>query len=165
MVYSRMVILVVEDSVDDRRLFERAVSECGSAWDLRLVSNGAGAMDYLRHRGSYTEAGASPEPNLILVDLDLPRMGGFAVCNEIKGDPLLRRIPVIIVSDSCAWEDAVDCYDLGANAYVSKPSTLTGTVDFLRALASFWCEQAWLPNSGQAFRPATSGASAFSGKS
>ena len=106
------------------------------------VSDGAEAMAYLRHQGKYA---AAPRPHLVLLNLNLPRKDGRAVLSDMKSDPVLRRIPVVIFSTSQATKDIERSYELGANSYVSKPPTLAAWVSAVKLLKDFWTGCACLP--------------------
>jgi CheY-like chemotaxis protein len=140
-----ITILMADDDPDDRMLTRDAFIESRLANDLRFVTNGEELMDYLRQRGTYSTAAAAPRPDVILLDLNMPRMSGREALQEIKGDPNLRRIPVIILTTSKAEEDVYRSYDLGANCYIQKPVTFDSLVEVVRALGTFWFQIVTLP--------------------
>ena len=109
-----ITILMADDDDDDRRLTREALLEGRLANDLRFVENGEELMDYLRHHGKYA-ATEVPRPGLILLDLNMPRKDGRTVLKEIKSDPELRQIPVVVLTTSQADEDIFKSYDLGVN--------------------------------------------------
>jgi len=135
-------ILLVDDNPADLDLTIDALAQ--SAWptNVSTVSDGAEAMAYLRHEGKYATA---TRPHLVLLDLNLPRKDGRAVLADMKSDPALRRIPVVIFSTSQAAKDIERCYELGANSYVSKPPTLADWVSAMKLLKDFWIGCACLP--------------------
>ena len=135
-------ILLVEDNPADRDLTIEALSQ--SLWpsNVSTVIDGADAMAFLRREGQYNTA---TRPNLVLLDLNLPRKDGRSVLAEMKSNAALRRIPVVIFSTSQAPLDVERCYDLGANSYVSKPSTLQDWMTSVKLLKEFWIGCACLP--------------------
>ena len=139
-----ITILMADDDEDDRRLTREALLEGRLANDLRFVENGEELMDYLRHQGKYTGVEA-PRPGLILLDLNMPRKDGRTVLKEIKSDPELRQIPVVVLTTSHADEDIFKSYDLGVNSYIVKPVTFEALVDILQTLEKYWFEIVELP--------------------
>jgi len=131
-------ILMADDDAEDRLLAKEAMAKCHMDQDLHFVKNGEELMDYLNHRGDYIDAKLFPFPNLILLDLNMPKMDGRTALNCIKGDPNLRSIPVVILTTSTAAEDMAKSYDLGANSYISKPSDFGGLVATMKVLAQYW---------------------------
>ena len=140
-----ITILMADDDPDDRMLTRDAFVESRLANDLRFVTNGEELMDYLHRRGPYSDAAAAPRPDVILLDLNMPRKSGREALREINGDPGLRRIPVIILTTSKAEEDVYRSYDLGANCYIQKPVTFDSLVEVVRALGTFWFQIVTLP--------------------
>lgn len=128
-------VLLVEDSPGDARLVREAFREGGMGHRLDVVRDGVEALAYLRHAGAY---GTAPRPDLILLDLNVPRKNGHEVLREIKEDPTLRRIPVVVFSSSDAVRDYVMCYDLHANCCIQKPGGLEEFIAVLRAIDTFW---------------------------
>ncbi|XHR27838.1 MAG: response regulator [Chthoniobacteraceae bacterium] len=139
-----ITILMADDDDDDRRLTKEALLEGRLANDLRFVENGEELMDYLRHQGKYAGQ-ETPRPGLILLDLNMPRKDGRAVLKEIKSDPELRTIPVVVLTTSHAEEDIYKSYDLGVNSYIVKPVTFEALVDILQTLEKYWFEIVELP--------------------
>lgn len=129
------LLLVVEDSKSDVRLLNESFRESGAVVHSTVVEDGEEAMAYLRRQGKFADA---PRPDLVLLDLNLPRKDGPDVLLEIKSDPHLKRIPVVVLTTSAAEEDVSRCYDLGANCYVVKPLDLDEYIRTTRALAEFW---------------------------
>ena len=140
--YKPVVILMAEDDADDRLLAKDALVECGIAGDLQFVENGEELLDYLQHRGKYSQ---SPRPGLILLDLNMPRKDGREALHEIKTNPRLRRIPVIVLTTSNADSDIDRAYELGANSFISKPVTFDSLVSIMRVIAQYWLATTELP--------------------
>jgi two-component system, chemotaxis family, response regulator Rcp1 len=139
-------ILLVEDNPGDARLAAEALKENKVRNNLYHVKDGVEAMDFLFRRGEY--AGA-PLPDLILLDLNLPRKDGREVLEEIKENPGLRFIPVVVLTTSAAERDLVKSYDLHANAYVIKPIDLDQFIEVVQAIESFWFMVVKLPQVDQ----------------
>ena len=135
-------ILLVEDNPGDVRLMVESLKETKATNNLSIARDGEEAMAFLRRKGAYANA---PKPNLILLDLNLPKKAGHEVLAEIKQDPRLKLIPVVIVTSSDAERDIVGSYDLRANAYVSKPVGLDQFMDVIRSVERFWLSVAKLP--------------------
>jgi CheY-like chemotaxis protein len=146
-----ITILLAEDDPDDRMLVQDAVAEGRLANDLRCVEDGEELMDYLHQRGRYSGGdAAAPRPGLILLDLNMPRKDGREALQEIKADPSLRQIPIVVLTTSKAEEDIFRSYDLGANSYVTKPVTFQSLVDLMKTLKRYWLEIVELPAGGDA---------------
>ncbi|HTV21461.1 MAG TPA: response regulator [Polyangiaceae bacterium] len=130
-------ILLVEDSKNDRDLTEVALSESGLANELVWVKDGQEALDYLYREGDYAQR---PEghPAVVLLDLKMPRVDGLQVLAKVKGDPLLRTVPIVVLTSSSEEVDVVRSYGLGVNAYVVKPVGFTEFVSALKELGVFW---------------------------
>jgi two-component system, chemotaxis family, response regulator Rcp1 len=135
-------ILLVEDSPSDVDLTKEALAEAKVLNHLHVVGDGVAALAFLRREGPYASA---PVPDLILLDLNLPKKDGREVLAEIKADPALRRIPVVILTTSQADEDILQSYDLHANCYVTKPVDLDQFVKVVRSIEDFWLEIVKLP--------------------
>ena len=140
-----IVILMADDDADDRLLAKDALTECKLANDLHFVENGEELMDYLQRRGKYSAPGVAPRPGLILLDLNMPRKDGREALREIKSDPELKRIPVVVLTTSKADTDIGRIYELGANSFVSKPVTFDSLVNVMKVLGSYWFEIVELP--------------------
>lgn len=136
-------ILLIEDNPGDVRLTLDALRETNVRHRVSVVRDGEEAMFFLRRRAGY--AGV-PRPGLILLDMNLPRKHGREVLSEIKSDPDLRRIPVVILTSSKAEEDVVRAYDLHANCYITKPVDWNGLVEALGAIDSYWLRLVKLPS-------------------
>ncbi|HZR46651.1 MAG TPA: response regulator [Candidatus Manganitrophaceae bacterium] len=135
-------ILLVEDSPGDVRLTKEALKEGKVLNHLHIAGDGVEALAFLRREGSY--AGV-PRPDLILLDLNLPRKDGREVLETIKEDPELRRIPVVILTTSSAERDVLQSYDLHANCYVTKPVDLEQFISVVRSVEDFWLTVVKLP--------------------
>lgn len=138
-------ILLAEDDPDDRLLTRRAVVESRVATTFAAVENGEELMRYLRREGEYGAPDPAPRPNLILLDLNMPRMDGREALREIKSDAELRRIPVVVLTTSEAEQDVLQSYDLGVNAFVTKPVMFDALAGAMRSLGEFWFDLAKLP--------------------
>lgn len=136
------LILLVEDNLGDARLVSEALRESGSACQLRHVDNGIEALAFLRRQGAHDGA---VRPDLILLDLNLPRKSGREVLAEIKADDTLRRIPVVVLTSSQSDEDVLSVYTLNANCYVPKPADLDQFLTAIRSIEQFWFKTARLP--------------------
>jgi chemotaxis family two-component system response regulator Rcp1 len=135
-------ILLVEDNPGDARLARQGLRQCKIPNNLHIVDDGVKAMDFLRRQGEYTMV---PRPDLILLDLNMPRMDGREVLREVKEDPGLWTIPVVILTTSRAAEDINKSYSLHANCYVSKPLDLLQFLDVVRSIEDFWFGTVKLP--------------------
>ena len=138
-------ILMAEDDPDDRLLTQQAFKEQRIANDLHFVEDGEELMDYLRHLGKYAGAAAPPRPGLILLDLNMPRKDGREALAEIKSDPHLKRIPVVVLTTSKADEDILRSYDIGANSFITKPVSFAGLANAIKVLGEYWFEIVRLP--------------------
>ncbi len=145
-----MTILMAEDDPDDRVLTREAMESAHVANDLRFVNDGQYLMDYLRREGDYAGPGVdAPMPGIILLDLNMPRMDGREALAEIKADPELKKIPVVVLTTSKAEEDIVKTYDLGVNSFITKPVTFTGLVEVMQTWSRYWFEIVDLPGGRQ----------------
>ena len=136
--YPCMTILTAEDDPDDCLLVEEAFEEVGQPNNLFFVQDGISLLDYLRRQGSFTKPSSSPRPDLILLDLNMPRMDGRESLAEIKADPYLRSIPVVVLTTSSAEEDVLRTYDLGCAGYITKPASFQGMLDLVKGLNQYW---------------------------
>ena len=133
-------LLLADDDPDDRLLVEDALEEVRWAADLHAVEDGQHLMDYLRRRGDYADVKVWPTPSLILLDLKMPRKNGHEALKEIKEDPRLRHIPVVILTTSRAEEDVARSYELGVNSFITKPSSFASMIDVMNNLRRYWFE-------------------------
>jgi CheY-like chemotaxis protein len=144
-----ITILMADDDEDDRALTADAFRDARLVNEMRFVVDGEDLMHYLRGHGSYASDGVdAPWPGLILLDLNMPKKDGREALAEIKADPVLRRIPVVVLTTSRAEEDIVRSYDLGVNSFISKPVTFGGLVAAMRTLAQYWFDLVELPANG-----------------
>jgi CheY-like chemotaxis protein len=139
-----ITVLFADDDPDDRLLLKQAFESAELMNDLRCVKDGEELLDYLYLRSGYKE-GNAPRPNLILLDFNMPRKNGREVLKEIKADPDLKQIPLVILSTSKHDEDILYSYRTGANSYLTKPVTFTGLVQMVKRLITYWQEVVRLP--------------------
>lgn len=135
--------LLVEDNPGDVRLTCEALTESKVKNNLSIVGDGLEAMAFLRREGKYADA---PRPDVILLDLNLPKKNGLEVLEEIKADPSLKRIPVVIVTSSEAEQDVLKTYDLHVNCYVNKPVDLEQFIKVVQSIETFWLTIVKLPS-------------------
>ena len=135
-------ILLVEDNPGDVRLTEEALADAKVRNILHVVGNGVEALQFLRREGPYADR---PRPDLILLDLNLPIKNGMEVLSDIKADPDLRAIPVVILTTSQAEKDILKAYHLNANCYVTKPLDLDRFVEVVKSIEDFWFSIVQLP--------------------
>ena len=138
-------ILLVEDSPGDVRLTMEALKEAKVLNNLSVAADGIEAMAFLRREGAFAQA---PRPDVILLDLNLPKKDGREVLAEIKADPNLRRIPVVVLTTSRAEEDVFRAYDLHANCYITKPVDFKQFLDVVQSIEDFWLTVVKLPANG-----------------
>jgi CheY-like chemotaxis protein len=131
-------ILMADDDPEDCMLVKDAWHESRLVNNLNFVEDGEALMDYLFHRDKYSDPASSPTPDLILLDLNMPRKDGREALKEIKSNPELRRIPVVILTTSKEEADILSTYDLGANSFIKKPVTFESLVDVVKTLAKYW---------------------------
>jgi CheY-like chemotaxis protein len=144
-----ILILMADDDEDDRLMARDALRAGRLANELRFTVDGEDLLDYLHQRGAYAATGSAPRPGLILLDLNMPRKDGREALAEIKADPELRRIPVVVLTTSRAEEDIVRSYDLGVNSFVTKPVRFEELVQVMSALGRYWFEVVELPPDGE----------------
>jgi CheY-like chemotaxis protein len=138
---------LADDDVDDLQLAREALAESRLINTLYEVEDGEQLMDYLFRRAEYSDPRTSPRPGLILLDLSMPKKDGREALAEIKADPELRQIPVIVMTTSRADEDICRSYDLGASSYIPKPVSFAALVEVMRGIARYWFEIVELPPS------------------
>lgn len=141
-----IIVLMADDDEDDRLLAKDAFEECGSGIHLHCVEDGQELMDYLHGRDRFADRSVYPLPGLILLDLNMPRKDGREALSEIKADPLLRRVPVIVFTTSKAEEDVMRSYDLGVSSFITKPLAYESLVRLMETLSSYWFEAVRLPD-------------------
>ncbi len=135
-----MNILSAEDDPDDCLLVKDAFRESGQGSQLHFVADGDSLLQYLRRQGEYSRADDAPRPDLILLDLNMPGKDGRESLAEIKADPELRSIPVVVLTTSSAEEDILRTYDLGCAGYITKPTSFQGLLDVVKVLYQYWFE-------------------------
>ena len=135
-------LLMAEDDPEDQMLVRKAFAQAHLANDFMIVNDGEALMDYLYRRSPYEEA---HRPDLILLDLNMPRKDGREALREIKADPRLRAIPVVVLTTSAAEEDILRTYDFGVNSYIQKPVTFSKLVELIRELGNYWFKIVKLP--------------------
>ncbi len=140
-------LLLVEDNPADVRLTEEALKEGQVPVSLSVAYDGVEAVDFLYRRGKYSKA---PRPDLIILDLNMPRKSGREVLSEIKSDPDLKHIPVLVMTTSTAEQDIARAYNLNANCYIAKPMELAGLIDIIQSIEDFWLSRASLPPNPEA---------------
>jgi len=140
-----IVILMADDDADDRLLAKDALAECRLANELHFVENGEELLDYLHRRGKFVNLANSPRPGLILLDLNMPKKDGREALKEIKDDPRLRTIPVVVLTTSSADTDISRIYELGANSFITKPVSFDSLVEVMKILGRYWFEIVELP--------------------
>ena len=140
-----ILILMADDDEDDCLMAKEAFEEAHVANELRFVHDGQELMDYLKRRGKYADPSLSPRPGLVLLDLNMPRKDGREALKEIKSDPELRSIPVVILTTSKAEEDILRTYADGANSFITKPVTFEGLVNVIKQLDKYWFKISIVP--------------------
>jgi CheY-like chemotaxis protein len=139
-------ILMADDDDDDWLLTKKAFQESKLLNTLVRVTDGEELMDYLNHQGKYTNDPTAVKPGMILLDLNMPKKDGREALKEIKSDPELKEIPIIIFTTSKAEEDIIRTYKLGVNSFITKPVTFDGLLGVIKALGRYWFEIVELPN-------------------
>lgn len=145
-------VLVAEDDPDDRDLTREAFAASNAAGDLRFVEDGQELLDYLFRRGAYVSEGAAPRPDLLLLDLNMPRLDGREALRQIKADPDLRTLRVVVLTTSRAPEDIVAAYDISASSYIAKPTSYRHLLQVVESLARYWLEVVELPPAPRSIR-------------
>jgi len=140
-----ITILIADDDIEDLLMMADAFADSHLTNPLQFVENGELLLDYLYQRGSYADPASAPLPGLILLDLNMPKKDGRKALQEIKSDPRLRHIPVVVLTTSKAEVDVYRSYDLGVNSFITKPVTLTGLVEVVSTLGKYWFEIVDLP--------------------
>jgi CheY-like chemotaxis protein len=141
-----ITILYADDDAEDRMLVKEAWDESHVANEMVFVEDGEELMDYLHRRGKYTVLAETRLPGLILLDLNMPRKDGREALKEIKSDPVLRSIPIVVLTTSKAEEDIFRAYDLGVNSFIVKPVTFQSLVELTVVLNRYWFEIVELPS-------------------
>jgi len=139
-------ILIAEDNEDDYLLARDTLQQCNPHVGLRWVKDGEELMDYLMHRGAYENTAEFPLPDLLLLDFNMPRKNGWEALKEIKAEPVLRRLPVVILTTSLAERDILYSYEQGANTFIHKPIGFQPFADVMKSLCDYWFMRATLPS-------------------
>ena len=139
------VVLLVEDNPAEQNLTRRSFHRSQIQADLRIVSDGEEALDYVFQRGSYQDPAKSPRPDIILLDLNLPKINGHKVLAAIKQDSKLATIPIIILTTSKKEDDVSLSYELGCNSFLIKPVDIDGFAAILQSVESYWLKLVVLP--------------------
>ena len=140
-----IAILVADDDPDDRLMIKEALEDVRLANGIDFVEDGVELMDYLQRRGNYADRPGSSAPDLLLLDLNMPRKDGREALAEIRTDPDLKRIPVIVLTTSAAEEDIVGTYDLGASSFITKPVSFDDLVRTMKTMTDYWLQIVSLP--------------------
>lgn len=138
-------ILVADDDPDDRMMIQEAFTENRIANEISFVEDGEQLMAYLRRKGTFAKLKDGPYPGIILLDLNMPKKDGREALRELKADPELCRIPVIVLTTSQAEEDIVRTYGLGVSSFITKPVSFDGLVDAVRVICQYWIQIVALP--------------------
>ncbi|MBE9093466.1 response regulator [Tychonema sp. LEGE 07203] len=141
----KFTLLIANDDEDTRFLMQEAMREVRLAIKIEFVENGEEVLDYLYRRGEYAGSSNWHQPDLILLDLNMPRLDGRETLTSIRADPDLQQIPVAILTTSHRSGDILLCYRLGANSFISKPVTFEGLVEVMKILCEYWFEIVSLP--------------------
>jgi CheY-like chemotaxis protein len=142
----KISILIADDDPDDRELIRAAFDENSIKHRINFVENGEELLRYLNRSGHYADETLHPFPQIILLDLNMPKKDGREALRELKADNIFKSIPVIILTTSMEQKDIVKSYELGVNSFIIKPVTYSGLVEFTRVLGKYWFEIAELPN-------------------
>lgn len=142
-------ILYADDDEDDQILVSEALRETPVANAIQFVNDGEELLDFLYHRGPYRDKDKYPRPALILLDLNMPRKDGREALAEIKADPNLRSIPVVVLTTSQGEEDILTTYDLGVNSFITKPVSYEQLTKIVRVIITYWFNTVMLPPNGE----------------
>ena len=143
---NNIVILMADDDEDDQLMARDAFETNRLHNVLYFIKDGIELMDYLRRQGNFSDPSTSPRPGLILLDLNMPLMDGREALKEIKSDPELRSIPVVVLTTSSAEEDIIKTYEYGVNSFITKPVTFQGLVEVIKQTGIYWFEIVELPD-------------------
>jgi CheY-like chemotaxis protein len=140
-----IVILLADDDDEDRMLACDALAESQLSNEVFCVEDGEELMDYLHREGKYSPPALAPRPGVILLDLNMPKKDGREALKEIKADPALRQIPIVVMTTSKAQEDILQSYSAGANSFIAKAVTFEGLIEVMKSLGKYWLEIVELP--------------------
>ena len=138
-------IVVADDDADDRMMIKDAFEASKLANEIDFAEDGVQLLEYLRREGKWSKLAGEPYPGFILLDLNMPRKDGRTVLKEIRNDPVLHRIPVIILTTSKAEEDIIKTYNLGVNSFICKPVSFEKLVEIVKTVGHYWIEIVQLP--------------------
>jgi len=144
--FENNTVLMVDDDPEDFFLARHAFERSGWQKDFQMIADGEELMDYLYRRGRFTGLDNTSLPCLILLDLNMPRKNGQEVLREMKEDPDLRRIPIVVFTTSGEESDIASCYELGANSYITKPAGFDSLVEVMTRLGEYWLKVVQLPD-------------------
>ncbi|GAA0879314.1 response regulator [Algoriphagus jejuensis] len=142
---NKVTILMADDDPDDQILLQEALKENNIPNSVCFVENGEELIDFLHRRGKFE--GVELLPGLILLDLNMPKMDGRQALKLLKADPILKKIPIVVLTTSRADSDILECYDLGVNSFISKPVNFAELVDVTREISNYWLGTVTLPES------------------
>ncbi|SFN88831.1 Response regulator receiver domain-containing protein [Chitinophaga sp. YR627] len=142
----KISILIADDDADDRELIQAAFDENSTQHHISFVENGEELLHYLKRDGHYADETLHPFPQIILLDLNMPKKDGREALRELKANSVFKSIPVIVLTTSQEEKDIINSYELGVNSFIIKPVTYSGLVEFTRVLGQYWFEIAELPN-------------------
>lgn len=141
-------VLLVDDGHDERLLFERAAKKAGASFNLQFAEDGEAGVAYLNGTGEYADRGRFPLPDLMVLDLNMPRMTGFEVLEWIRNHPHFRELPVIMFTASDHEKDVKRAFELMVNSYLVKPMSIAALVDTVRMIDDYWIKLSYLPRVG-----------------
>jgi CheY-like chemotaxis protein len=141
-----IILLIAEDDIDDRLLITKALKESFAQAKLMCVENGEILLEYLNRQGKYSDDDKFPMPQIILLDLNMPKKDGREALKEIKSDASLKKIPVIVFTTSKHEDDIMVTYNMGSNSYISKPGSFEGLLALGRELENYWAKTVLLPS-------------------
>ena len=141
-----LVILIADDDAEDRMLVKDALEESRLINDIMFVEDGEELLDFLRNEGKFSDRKKYPTPGLILLDLNMPKKDGREALKEIKEDPHLKVIPIVVLTTSKAEEDILRTYNLGVSSFITKPVTFKSMVEIMATLSKYWFEIVELPH-------------------
>jgi CheY-like chemotaxis protein len=139
------IVLLIEDDTADQEILRRAVKHGFMRAELRIVSNGTEALDYLHHRGRYAPPNESPQPDLILLDLNMPGLSGLNTLSKIRSGETTKSMPVVIFTTSDSMKDVARSYELGANTFITKPTSYEEITRKLQIIDKYWFDISILP--------------------